>query len=439
LCGPFQSWCTNIERIKNDPECAQGILDRENRRQNEFDSAKNCGRTWWNRPPRILRSDPLSGYQSVVLREKSLNSLTLSTSLVAAYGRAGRVHLMESLSGERPQPPPTSPSIFGYIGVDEFEIITKVVGEKMIVFVNEIAEIVHGIVYEYNGFVYQNSPSGGFLLIWPTPPDETDAMAARMGELAVMASLQILAAIRKAPVIQEYAQHPLLNVRLSTRFVGASIALHRGHAIEGVVGSSLRVEANYIGQDAVIPKEIQQIGTATYQCSITLTNSVYRILSPRFQRTMCRRIERVAVVGLEVDLYVVDIDLSGLKNVDENRRHDGPDSMVYRDHRGARKREKLDLTIDLVTSADIVQMRQKFGSNVGELFKDMYNKGLLNYEAGEWDLARSALEQTRVFWYHHRSREERKDEVERTQYEDGPSVAILKHMKNNKWIGTRRF
>ena len=95
-------------------------------------------------------------------------------------------------------------------------------------------------------------------------------------------------------------------------------------------------------------------------------------------------------------------------------------------------------------------MRTRFETSNGEIFRQLFEKGLVNYLCGEFDLASHALRQTAVFWRNHLSREERAEAQNNSKSTDfppnmttaqfvalmdtkergidGPSVALLRFM-----------
>jgi hypothetical protein len=119
----------------------------------------------------------------------------------------------------------------------------------------------------------------------------------------------------------------------------------------------------------------------------------------------------------------------------------------------------------LETNEDIVEMRKKFVSSTGQLFREIFNKGFLNYQCGEWELARDALGQTAAsFWSNRPPKSPARSEelfsaaldsdssafiqassdnsTAETPYSDGPSLAILEYMKHSNvktWKGVRHF
>ena len=101
-----------------------------------------------------------------------------------------------------------------------------------------------------------------------------------------------------------------------------------------------------------------------------------------------------------------------------------------KEERNLRKRIKLSRDYDVIgvfkTHRDICDMRGKFTDANGAKFNALFQKGILNYEAGEWLVAGGALEECLAL-----------------VADDGPSLALLSFMgktqfvKPHSWRGYR--
>lgn len=63
-------------------------------------------------------------------------------------------------------------AIFGFCDVREFTALTTVLQERIIVFINEVADIVHGITDKYQGAANKNI-GNAFLLVWKFDEEDT--------------------------------------------------------------------------------------------------------------------------------------------------------------------------------------------------------------------------------------------------------------------------
>lgn len=62
-------------------------------------------------------------------------------------------------------------AIFGFCDIRNFTDATEVLQQGVMMFVNEIAEIVHGTVDHYSGSANKNI-GDAFLLVWKYRPDD---------------------------------------------------------------------------------------------------------------------------------------------------------------------------------------------------------------------------------------------------------------------------
>lgn len=63
-------------------------------------------------------------------------------------------------------------AIFGFCDIRSFTKLTNVLQERIIVFVNEIADIVHGTVDKFSGAANKNI-GNSFLLVWKFEEEDT--------------------------------------------------------------------------------------------------------------------------------------------------------------------------------------------------------------------------------------------------------------------------
>merc|ERR1719478_1599250 len=103
-------------------------------------------------------------------------------------------------------------AIIGVARVQDFSTATEVLKAKVMTFVNQIAEIVHGVVSEFHGAA--NKKNGDtFLLIWRISGLE-DEYAERLADFSSIAFAKILGAVHRSPTLATYRGHPGLQQRL---------------------------------------------------------------------------------------------------------------------------------------------------------------------------------------------------------------------------------
>merc|ERR1719379_2765364 len=123
--------------------------------------------------------------------------------------------------------------VLGVVSILNFNVATEVLQGGVMTFVNQIAEIVHGVVDAYHGAVNRNS-GDAFLLIWRNPnkdpfedrfffpeasPDNSRSRSfacddgnlkdsRRLSEMAVVSFVKILSSVQRSPVLAQYRWHP---------------------------------------------------------------------------------------------------------------------------------------------------------------------------------------------------------------------------------------
>merc|ERR1711971_710499 len=133
--------------------------------------------------------------------------------------------------------------IIGLAQIQDFSVATVVLQAKVMTFVKQVAEIVHGLVDEFHGKANKNT-GDTFLLVWRMMDS---GARQRLADMAVIAFSKILGALHTSPMIASYRGHPSLQVRLGSNYrIYLNIGLHAGWAIEGAVGSEFKIDASYI-------------------------------------------------------------------------------------------------------------------------------------------------------------------------------------------------
>jgi class 3 adenylate cyclase len=136
-------------------------------------------------------------------------------------------------------------AIFGFCDIRNFTDATEVLQQGVMVFVNEIAEIVHGTVDHYNGSANKNI-GDAFLLVWKFRttdygPDEENPSKLKLfsnkciqqqADLSVISFLKIITSVSISRKLEKYKGHPGLNERLPNYCVKMGFGLHLGWAIE---------------------------------------------------------------------------------------------------------------------------------------------------------------------------------------------------------------
>ena len=112
------------------------------------------------------------------------------------------------------------------------------------IFVNEIAEIVHGVADSFHGAANKNI-GDAFLMVWKIPEDlmivdennqliivDKPEVVNQIAEMSLLAFVKIIIEVKKSPKIEKYNKHKGLQQRLPNYSVKMGFGLHIGWAIE---------------------------------------------------------------------------------------------------------------------------------------------------------------------------------------------------------------
>jgi class 3 adenylate cyclase len=224
-------------------------------------------------------------------------------------------------------------AIYGFCDIRNFTDTTEVLQEKVMIFVNEIAEIVHEITAEHCGSANKNI-GDAFLLVWKFEDhfvyyDENHELklqkspsVSQICDMALISFLKILAKVHKSFILDKYRKNEGLNKRIKNYCVKMGFGLHLGWSIEGAIGSNFKIDASYLSPNVNTASKLEE-GTKEYGVQLVISGEFINHVSEE-ARKRCRVIDKlVGDNGEEEYLYTVDFDLNALKieeyNVDEEK------------------------------------------------------------------------------------------------------------------------
>jgi class 3 adenylate cyclase len=325
--------------------------------------------------------------------------------------------------------------ILGNAKIRDFSVATEVLQGKVMTFVNQIAEIVHGVVDEFGGAANKNNGET-FILVWRCA-GKTPEVVSKMADMAMLAFARVLGAVHRSTLLSAYREHPALKQRLGNGCrVNLSFGLHYGWAIEGAVGSEFKIDASYLSPHVSIADSVEH-ATRVYDINICATHLVAELCTKDKKNDMgqkLRLIDTVMIKGSKVPihLYALDLDCMSLQvDVAKPRRFVWNLRQRYRARQllEAEKHRKWSSTssmaADFDASHDVQIMRRRYTEEFLETFK----MGYQCYSEGEWEPARTHLSEAQTL----------------LGTRDGPSVALLRLMEmyNFKspewWEGLHHF
>ena len=323
-------------------------------------------------------------------------------------------------------------AIFALCDIRNFTDTTEVLQERVMVFVNEIAAIVHHTVDSYLGAANKNI-GDAFLLVWKFPHEEIEIRNAKLylsnsayvsglGDSALLALLKIIAIINSSSGILKYRDFSDLKKRMPGYSVKLGFGLHLGWAVEGAIGSEFKVDASYLSPHVNLTAKLEEL-TKVYGVPLVMSSAIHKILG-NFCKKHCRHIDTVKLPAAHKPLKLFTYDVTFAKLYPYEQKSFNKDAA-----KAKRARKLVKLKDGRLDAADLVYRSKKLKYLSETLlpgYLDAYERGIGEYEAGHWRSSRELLEQSLEF-----------------KPADGPSQALLTYMRDydftapSDWPGYR--
>jgi len=290
---------------------------------------------------------------------------------------------------------------------------------------------VHSCINEFFGSPNKNV-GDAFLIVWRLS-GHNPRKQQKLADMSLISFIKFIAMINRSPLLAEYRSHPKLVKRLPNYRVRLGFGLHSGWAIEGAIGSEFKIDASYLSPNVNMAARLEGV-TKQYGCLMLISDSLVKLCSEQVAEE-CRLIDHVAMIGGSsgaFKLFTMDLDDLALEVDRDHHKEPAGRAAKYKakHERQRKKNERWSDDFDMFRyyrgERDIRTMRHKFTVE----FFCRFNMAYLNYEAGNWSVAKSMLEATRFL----------------LATEDGPSAALLRYMKQNctsdggapkGWLGYR--
>jgi class 3 adenylate cyclase len=319
--------------------------------------------------------------------------LRISTLLAIGFGEAGGEILKENL-GTRKELNPMLPgkkknALFGFCDIRGFADINIALQEKTMIFVNEIAEIVHSSVDIYGGAANKNI-GDAFLVVWKfdnNKVDEAPLTINQVADKALLGFLRTIMKVNKDSKLRMYAEmEEIKNSKTIKKpfVISMGFGLHVGWAIEGPIGSMYKMDCSYLSPNVNIAARLEA-ATRQYGVNLLISGEVYDNLSPCL-KDICRKIDIVKVKGSNkpLHIYTVDVNLENLK-VGKKKKQ-----MTMAEKRKCYTYKKNNLS-SKENFAEHVLNKRSFKALLfddrGSVFHDKFRKGFKHYIDGDWESA----------------------------------------------------
>jgi class 3 adenylate cyclase len=315
-------------------------------------------------------------------------------------------------------------SIFGFCDVRNFTDTTECLQEEVMLFVNRIAHILHSIVVQCAGSANKNI-GDAFLLTWKIEETFKPKKVSELADNALRAFCHsIIELCRYQDFIMDFsvqATNKLYKRNLTKCRIGSG--LHVGWAIEGAIGSPLKIDASYLSPH-VNMSEYLESSTKAYGVPLLLSEAFYRLLTPTATKWI-RQVDRVRRSEMEEPFglftYDADLDLewampallelaplsksvgnrSSTRNEHTSRREKGgrrSSSKPTDDDLSALTPVNVAPTLVITpyeetvwdTDDDLVMLRH----HIKDSFRVVWKEGIAGYIKGDWQKARDIFHET---------------------------------------------
>jgi class 3 adenylate cyclase len=382
--------------------------------------------------------------------------LKLGKLLVLVFGRAGNNVLYQNISNLGSQEidletiGTSNMAIFGFCSIRHFQDLTEVLQEDIMPFVNNISKVVHNSVVKFMGSANKNI-GDCFLLVWNLPEEclvaeeenndgqilsRTNIFLERYAESALASFVDIIIQIASNKDVQIFAEIPAVQKSIPNFRVKLGFGLHMGWAIEGAIGSGIKIDTSYLSPNVNISSRLEA-ATKKYNVPLLMSNQIFNVLSQK-TKNYCRKIDCVTLKGSEepVSLYTVDLDpykQSGPKNpaslnlLISPSQHQKALSSPSMQLSMAELREKY-LNEDFSFSLESLVPQFLIHYPRDEKFYALFQKAVQSYIAGRWHQARELLESCLI-----------------QRPKDGPTTNLLEYVSSSgclppaKWQGVRQL
>ena len=252
--------------------------------------------------------------------EGSLNKLGALMAL--GYGEAGSNMIIENMAkGESINPMVPGEkiiAIFGFCDVRKFTNATEILKEGIMLFVNEIGEICHGIVDKYSGAANKNI-GDAFLFVWKFEKEDqvkdkkgklTLRENTRVNQLCDMSAISfilLMSGLKKSRKLLKYKNHEGLNRRMPNYEVRLGLGLHLGYCIEGPLGSFYKIDPTYLSPHVKMAERLEG-ATKAFKVPFLMSGALQKYLSRRMKEE-CRQVDWVVFPGNPEPLKLFTIDV----------------------------------------------------------------------------------------------------------------------------------
>ena len=214
-------------------------------------------------------------------------------------------------------------AIFGFCDIRNFTLVTEGLQQDVMIFVNKIAEILHRNVVKSGGHPNKNI-GDAFLLVWKLKSGKNTHSSGDLQKDLFDSSLtcmqKVIKELLQAGSIASFLKDETSNrssaweSSLATYNVTMGVGLHKGWAIEGAIGSKVKIDASYLSPHVNLTSRLES-ATKKYNVPLLMSDAFFGGLSGSIQST-CRRCDRVSFKGITDPMVIYHQDIEMLSTLE---------------------------------------------------------------------------------------------------------------------------
>jgi len=256
---------------------------------------------------------------------------------------------------------------------------------------------VHRAVKDNEGAPNKNIGEA-FLVAWKLP-DGADMtkevetpLGGSYGDQCLLSFVRACLETQASDQLRTLTDHPKIQEKLPGFKISMGYGLHAGWAIEGAIGSMLKIDASYLSPHVNLAARLET-GTHQFGVDILFSEIVFNMISPDLQ-SICRKVDRVTVKGSvnPIALYTYDVPPADVDTIEE----------LYQ--------EVADLDEE---DWDFFEV---FRPRTSSTYRKRHQEAVQMYLEGNWSDARKGFELCLTEWA-----------------DDGPSKVVLDFMKSKNF------
>jgi len=194
-------------------------------------------------------------------------------------------------------------AIFGFCDIRNFTDCTEVLQADIVKLVNGVARHVHMCTADSYGAPNKNI-GDAFLLVWKP---KGDMSISDVADSSLRSYVRVIIEMQMCDALRRLERRSALQQRMPGFQVRLGFGLHYGWAVEGAIGSKLKIDVSYLSPHVNMASRLEA-ATKQYGTAILLSDSIYLLMSPA-TRSRCRLVDRITVKGSKqpVSLYTYDV------------------------------------------------------------------------------------------------------------------------------------